>query len=221
MNFEPARAEMRERFSESLSLLNYIRRNSPTGLAPLDDIQKTMRGLWIVSLYAAFERSTNTIVETALGNLLLAKSRTVDHLPSVHSILHHRKIQSLKNAGWANVIDKSITLFDSVFSETAPENFDNPLADKLQNVDGKTLEWTANVFGISNFTVDAIKLGRLNNLRERRNAVSHGRESASEVGQRFTLQEMNAIYNAADEVSTQFLLAMENHCRQQGYLRVA
>lgn len=221
MTFPAAQDEMRERFTETLALTNYIRLQSPEGTAPLDSVQKSMRGLWLVSLYAAFERSANAIVEAAIGEVASHGSRSIDCTPSIHSIIHFSKVQAVKDCGAQSIFDKSVTLFNAAFSGVPLTALDNPLAERMQNVDGNTLSWIAGLFGLEEFSMNVPDKGRLNTLRERRNAVAHGRESASEVGQRYSLEEMNNVYNAADRVSTEFLLAMREHCTERLYLRVA
>lgn len=221
MTFVGAQNEMRERFAESASLLGHVRQQSPEVLAPLDSVQKSLRGLWLVSLYAAFERSANAIVEAAIQEVGSHGSRSIDCVPPIHSIIHFSKIQAVKDCGSAKVFDRSVNLFDAAFSEDKLKSFENPLAERMQNVGGDTLEWLAGLFGVSGFLVAPPDRGRLNSLRERRNAVAHGRDSASEVGQRYTLDELTNLYNSADAASTAFFLAMREHCSQRLYLRAA
>jgi hypothetical protein len=221
MTFASAQDETRERFTETLTLLNHIRQQSPEGFTPLDNIQKSMRGLWLVSLYAAFERSTNAIVEAAIMEVASHGSRSIDCAPEIQSLIHYSKIQSVKDCGANSVFDKSVILFRAVFSGAPLSTFDNPLAERMQNVDGGTLLWVARLFGLESLSIAPDDRGRLNMLRERRNAVAHGRESASDVGERYTLNEMNNLYTAADRASTAFLFAMKEHCIDKLYLRAA
>jgi hypothetical protein len=66
MSFDDASSESRQRFSEVLLLLNHITAAGPQGIAPATEIDKAMRGLWLVSLYGAFERSINATVEQSI-----------------------------------------------------------------------------------------------------------------------------------------------------------
>jgi len=206
---------------ESLSLLNHIRSNSPVDFTPLDSLQKTMRGLWIVSLYAAFERSANAIVEAAIAEIAAHGAPSINFAPSIQGIIHYAKVQAVKDCGQGTVFDKSALLFSAAFSGAPVDNFENPLAERMMNVDGKTLKWLAGLFGAGSFEVEGADLGRLGALRERRNAVAHGREPASNVGERYTLSEMANLYAAADRVSMAFLLVMKDHCIERRYLRSA
>lgn len=66
MSFEVARREMRARFAEAFSLLVHLREISPAPLTPSNDIIKSLRGLWLVSIYGAIERSVNAATEAAI-----------------------------------------------------------------------------------------------------------------------------------------------------------
>lgn len=221
MSFLAAEGEVRERFVDAQVLLSHIRQTTPAEHLPLTDLQKAMKGLWLVSLYAAFERSTNAIVEAAIAEVSSHGIKSIECCSPFQSILLSPNIQAVRSASANNYFDKSISLFSAAFSDTPIERLDNPLSDRMMNVDASTVQWLAGLFGISNFQVTAPDSGRLSHLRERRNAVSHGRERASQVGERFQISEMMNMYNAADRVCSGFLLAMKDHCAGRHYLRRA
>lgn len=219
MSFENAHVEIRDRFSEANSLLIYLRENGPAPLQPTNNNIKALKGLWLVSIYSAVERSVNTIIEAAIEVISGHENRSIDCIPSLHSIFYFNGVRSINECGKNKIFDKSISLFKDVFSETVMKITDNPLAESLQNVDANTMSWVLGLFGAPNFSVAPASVGRVNALRERRNAVAHGRESASEVGERYTIEELGNIYQACDEVVTAFFLNISEHCTNQHYLQ--
>ncbi|ESS56562.1 MAE_28990/MAE_18760 family HEPN-like nuclease [Kosakonia cowanii] len=219
MSFENAQIEIRERFSEANSLLVYLRENGPEPLQPTSNNMKSLKGLWLVSIYSAVERSVNTTIEAALEVISSHENRSVDCIPALLSIIYFNGIKSINECGKNKILDKSSSLFNDVFSEAVMKVTENPLAENLQNVDANTISWVLGLFGAPNLSVSSASTGRVNALRERRNAVAHGRESASEVGERYTLEELNNIYQASDEVVTAFFLILSDHCSNQYYLK--
>ncbi|MGX9309624.1 HEPN domain-containing protein [Pantoea ananatis] len=219
MSFENAQVEIRDRFSEASSLLVFLRENGPAPLQPASNNFKSLKGLWLVSIYSAVERSVNSTIESALEVISSHENRSIDCIPSLHSIFHYRGVQSVNGCGKSKIIDNSRTLFESVFSESVMKVTENPLAENLQNVDANSMSWLLGLFGASNLSIPPASIGRVNSLRERRNAVAHGRESAAEVGERYTLGELENIYKACDEVVTAFFLNLRDHCVQQKYLK--
>lgn len=221
MSFADAESESRERLAESTALLNHIRATSPVDFTPLDDLQKSMRGLWLVSLYGAFERAVNVTVEAAIAEISGHATKSIDCVPALHSILQYSYIAALRDCGNNRSIDKSIDLFEASFSTNPASLNDNPLAERLQNVDGSTLIWVTGIFGAPGFVMPESNKGRLSRLRERRNAVAHGREAASKVGERYTLEELARVYDAADAEITRFLFHLRDYCANRGYVRRA
>ncbi|WP_146000795.1 HEPN domain-containing protein [Chimaeribacter arupi] len=219
MSFENAEIEIRDRFSEANSLLVFLRENGPAPLQPTSNNIKSLKGLWLVSMYSAVERSVNTIIESALEVISNHRNKSIDCIAPLHSVFQFNKIKSINECGKNKIFDKSIPLFEAMLSDEAMKVTDNPLAESLQNVDANTISWTLGLFGAPNLTASPASIGRVNVLRERRNAVAHGRESASEVGERYTIEELYYIYNACDEVITSFLLSLKVYCINQYYLK--
>jgi len=220
MSFENAQIEIRDRFSEANSLLVFLHENGPSALQPTSNNIKSLKGLWLVSIYSAVERSVNATIESALEVISSHENRSIDCIPSLHSILHYSGVKSVNECGKNKIFDNSKSLFESVLSQSVIKITDNPLAESLQNVDAKSMTWLLGLFGAPNFSISSASTGRVNSLRERRNAVAHGRESAAEVGERYTLGELSNIYNACDEVVTAFFLNLKDHCVQQKYLKI-
>lgn len=221
MTFADAEAEARLRLAEALILLNHLRQIAPAAPAPLDDLQKAQRGLWLVALYAALERGVNAIVEATLHEVSSHQTRSVDFKPAMHSIIHFPSVQSVKDCAPKTILDKSVILFQNSFSPDPVAIANNPLANYLQNVDGGTIEWVCNLFGAAPYQIASAPRNRLSILRERRNAVAHGRETASQVGERYDLIEMARLYEAVDSELISFRLHMETYSVGKGYVRVA
>ncbi len=221
MNFATAEEEMRERLTEAAAMLNHLRATAPPAMTPLDEIQKAQRGLWLVVIYAAFERGTNAIVEAALEEISNHGPSSIQAVAPLHAIFHFPRIQSVKDCGYSSVFESSISLFEGSLSNLPMKVTDNPLAKYLQNVDGKTLEWACSLFGAVPYSVTGANRGRLATLRERRNAVAHGREPASQVGEPYTLDELQKVYDAADAELLRFKLHMETYCNSRSYIRAA
>lgn len=219
MSFVSAEAESRDRFNEARLLLVNLREGAPPQLHPVSQTQKALRGLWLVSLYAAVERSVNSVVEAALSDISAQRVKSIDSVASLHSIFHFPRVQSLHGCGRNSIFDKSVSLFEASSGTAILETAENPLAESLQNVDGKTMQWVLRLFGATEMIVPQASLGRTSALRERRNAVAHGRESAAKVGERYTIAELENIYQAADETVASFVLSLKDHCAAKRYLR--
>lgn len=219
MSFEVARREMRARFAEAFSLLVHLREISPAPLTPSNDIIKSLRGLWLVSIYGAIERSVNAATEAAITTITNHQPKSIDCRPPLHTIFHFSRIQPLNGCSRRDMFTKSKELLEVSHGDSPLALNDNPLSENLQNVDVRTMSWVLSLFGAPEMKVNPASAGRINTLRERRNALAHGREGAAQVGETYELNELENIYKAADEVVTAFLETLDQHCTEKGYRR--
>lgn len=218
MSFADTFAEARERFSEALQLINQLDAAEGDRNSPATNTDKALKGLALVAIYAAVERTVNSAVEQAIYEISSHATPSASCNPAVLSIFHFNQIQAVRDCNSDKAIPKAITMIGNALSNTPLATTNNPLLLMLQNVDATTLVTVTQFFGISDYTIPGPATGRLNNLRERRNAVSHGREAASIAGERFTIQELRNVYTYADTEITRFVETLRIHCESKKYI---
>lgn len=219
MTFDEADEEIRTRLAESAGFLAHLRTREPRDFAPVEDLQKALRAHWLVSIYAAFERGVNAVVEASLAYIAGVAPQNDNCVPALHSLIHHAKIKSIRDCSNGRVFDVSVELFASALGAGEVDFPENPLSERLQNVDAGTIVWVMSLFGAAATTIPQSNIGRLSNLRERRNAIAHGRESAVTIGQRYTIDELARLYGVVDEELTRMSLGMREFCRNQRFLK--
>lgn len=219
MSFADAQLEVRGRFTEALQVINRLNPGTPPNLIPSTDPDKSLRGLLLVAIYSAMERGVNAYVEEALAVATSHASVVKDCIPEVQAIFHYPRIQSLRDCSYDNSFSKSIELFSMLKQDLEFSVASNPFSARLQNVDGSTMEQCCKLLGVPNFSIGVMEKGRLNNLRERRNSVSHGRESSVQVGGRFSYGEIRTMHSIADTEVEKFGSALKAFFEQKGYER--
>ncbi len=217
MSFADAQLEVRGRFTEALQVINRLDPGASQNLAPSTDPDKALRGLLLVAIYSAMERGVNAYVEEALAVATSHASRVKNCIPEVQAIFHYPRIQSLRDCSDDNSLSKSIELFSMLTQDLEFSLASNPFSVRLQNVDGSTMEQCCQFLGVPDFRIGAMERGRLNNLRERRNAVSHGRESSVQVGGRFSFGEIRTMHSIADTEVEKFGSALKAFFERKGY----
>lgn len=218
MSFEDAEVEIRERLVGVNQLLNHIATiEAADGIANSENIY-SLRGLWVVAIYGVFERALNVIVEQALSDISMRNVPSCDCTPEIHSIFHHGSIQSVKDCSYNNVFDKSVDLFKASSARDFLSLTNNPLAKILQNVDGNTVIKVFSYFGETTYVIDQTPLAKLSHLRERRNAVAHGREAAARVGERLNISDLRSLYGLVDAECFRFIEHMKQYCYDKRYV---
>jgi len=218
MSFEDAFLESRSRFTEVFQLINELSGDEEGDLRPATIPQKAMRGLSLVAIYGAVERSINAFVEQAIGELSSQEERVLDCIPQIQSLVFQPSINSIRDCSYDNLLDISCQLFSKINSGQLVKVDVNPFQGRLQNVDGNTMSFVATWLGVSGYGLDASARGRLNNLRERRNAVAHGRESPAVAGERFRKANLRQMYEVANTESARFGEALRSHFVERRYI---
>ncbi len=182
MTFDIVRANSRERFSEVQIHLNYIESIEPEGEASPE--VKILRGLYYVHLYSVLEKAINETIEQVI---LLIKSKNIKNLhfsTQFNVISLNSKMQSFKQCGYKEYFDRSSEVFESINSEDI-FNINNTLfSQNLQNVWFKTIQDTIRSFGATPIQVEPRIRLTIDEIVNKRNAVAHGRESPTAVGER-------------------------------------
>lgn len=203
-------------------MLTYIEGLAPppstNALSQSSEELKYLRGIWLVGLYGAVEKSINTIFSEVLDHIILSETPYRSLKPSLKAIFGYPQIQSIKDCGYDTLVARAVNFFSQADSAEHVGLTINPLTSYLQNVDGKSVLFLCKVLSIPDYVIDPGHLGRLNNLKDRRNAVAHGRESAAEAGARFStgLAELHAL---ALEETSRFHFACDDYCATSGFLR--
>lgn len=186
-----------EYLAQALALWRRIY-SEDSGLGASDHELSSIKGLWIVSLYAALEYAANSLVTQSLSHIENTGVKYGECRLELQPILHRSRVQSIRDCATSK---SHSAAFDFIMATSSPQEIrrvGHPLSEVLQNVDGHSIQLIAQLFGISDYRIDKAALIKLNNLKERRNAVSHGRETAAQAGQNFNLKSMKDIYDVTD-----------------------
>ncbi|WP_152981642.1 MAE_28990/MAE_18760 family HEPN-like nuclease [Hymenobacter sp. AT01-02] len=220
MSFTNVRTKARGRFSEALTYLNYIASLEPNNTMDLTSIEvKIMRGLFQVHLYAALEKTVNELIENTLSYISSNNIKSLHYANTFRSISHINKLKALRDCKYENFLSKSAEVFSEMESESTLTISETIFSSNLQNVWTKTILEVINVFGIKNFTIDPITRTIIDELVERRNAVAHGRESASVVGERFRTDVLRGRHASIVQFSNQLIDVFELYYNKKLFLK--
>lgn len=217
--FDVLEADVRERFVDCQRMLIYLRGlpNGNVHPAPLEI--SNLRGLWLVNLYGVMEKSVNMISDEVIDCIVSDEVSSSFLKPSLHGVFHFSKILALKDCGHGTVMEKSMDLLRASHSIENVALASNPLPNKLQNVDAETIDLLCNLLSLDGHVIEAGRRGRLNNLKERRNAVAHGRETPHSVGRRFNDRGLHELFTLTNEEVFSFMERCRTYCQNKAYLK--
>lgn len=220
MSLDRVRNKASERFNEVQIFLSFIQRSEPEGYIDLVPLElKVMKGLFLVHLYAAFEKTINETVETSLSLISSRNIKNNHFYSSLLSVVLSDKMKSIKDGSYSNIFIKSSELFiESTSNNVIPIN-ETIFSGQLQNVWAKTIVEISSILGMKGFSFDSRARATIDEIVDKRNAVAHGRDNASSVGERY---RVNALREKMETISTAahfFISSVEDHCEQKKYIK--
>lgn len=222
MSFSSIKSENASRFTEVQVYLNYITSVEPLAPDLFVPIEvKIMRGLFYVHLYAAIEKSVNELVQITI---MLINSKRVqnNHYTLVfNTISKMDKIKAINDCGSQNTLNKSIELFNHIGSRNISDINETIFSNKLQNIWIRNVEEIILVFGINNLHIEPRERATIDEVVDKRNAVAHGRESATYVGERHRVEVLRDKLDISQNFIAKLIDAFEYFYENKNYLKPA
>lgn len=215
--FSDINAESIRRLTEAKSIIMLIRNEDLIQSLNLDS--KVHKGTFFVLLYGALEYTITAAVQRSI-NLLNEKQYDIHVLkPTLYSLIFNNECNAIMDAR-----DKKWTKRYELFYQLGGAKIANNIEDclfptSIGNIKYNQLESIWNTFGINLPVVtDARIKGRLAILADNRNAIAHGRELASVIGGRYTVSEIENIYNDISTYCSYIITIFEDYIANEIYL---
>jgi len=219
MDFSIERSNVNERMQQVRDFLTFIKTQESEDTPPLDtNIVKTLRGLFFVHLYAAFEKSVNEGVEQYLqsvGSLNIKYSDIVNvFLPTALDA----KFTSLQSGErWQSRVDFSKMLE----SEEICLINNSVFSMYLQNTKSKVLENIALYIGISNkYFPNERDSHYLDEVVEKRNQVAHGRNTPITIGASGRAVDLEIRIDAVNRILENFFEILEDNFNSLNFVKI-
>lgn len=202
MTFANTRQVATERLSEVLLYLNHIGEIEPkpgpgpnaAGVPPKVTVAvpphvNIMKGLFFVQLYGALEKSTSDAVQRLLSKIITLQPKNEHVVIQFNVVSMARRWKSIKDSGHAKAFSQMTDFFAAIGSSDYLGIDETLFSALLQNVWANTLDEVSGALGMASF-LSVNERALVNELVENRNAVAHGRESPSAVGQRYRASDL-------------------------------
>lgn len=207
------------RLIEVRSFLEMIRTMSGSPGAFSSSETPIAKGLFFVHLYGAFEYTVTAAVQETLELVDNMGHSIADFKPMMLSIVLDGKCKAMADVGPKKLWDKKWDLFGHIASANVvaidntvlPAGTGNLKYDQLQTI------WKSMCVAAPVVPRSPLR-GRLQELVENRNAISHGRDSAATVGGRYTVTELQKRYDDVNELCTYVVQCLEDYLKNKDFL---
>ena len=176
------------------------------------------KGLAFVQLYATYEYSVRSAVRATLGALRAADVEIRTLRRSLIALVLKSDWDSVSDSSRSRVWNRRMALIANVYSDTHTST----LMDDIFPSDGShfrqnQLRTIWKLFSISGPVVSENRLiGRIDELVENRNAISHGRRTPEEVGSRYSWQDIASCVNDTEAIASHIVSSLELHVQSGG-----
>ena len=218
--FEAEQVSFAERMQEVRALHQTISElESPDPLQPDPTRAVILRGLFYVLLYGGFEFAVNQIVSATLREISSAAVDIAKLEQSFFSLALNAQLMSIESGANQAKFERRLRLFEAQAQILPCAIDDTVLSMYLQNIDRDSLEQVFACFGITSPVVPAPRcFGYLNELVEKRRAVSHGRSGAEEAGRGYRSEELLRRLDAVLDVVAHLESTFATYISQRMYL---
>lgn len=213
------RAGSGDRIRQSALLLQHLVNLETAVPAANEELLKTQKGMFFVTLYAALEFTLTTAVSEFLSELQSLSTAPKTYKSGLLPTLLNREFNAAFSASKRLTWTHRRSLINRVFAadpctidnDVFPAESTNVSADHFEEI-WQQLELPGASLppGINPWT--------LNEIKEHRNAIAHGREKASSIGARFTLAALDDRHRAVEAICAYTVLSFEEHLKNKSYL---
>jgi hypothetical protein len=223
MIFTQLAATTSDRFREIQRLfahLESLKLEADAGDAVKGKILASLKGFFFVHLYGYLESSVSQGVQIFLQEIS-ALNVSYAHCEQVfYSVVLDAEFKSAtdknsKNKKWSSRCD----LLGRQLSVDACSPEDTIFADSLQSTGYKTLVEVFQTLNIAKLPVpNARHIGFVDEVKDRRHEVAHGRIAPEAVGGAFTIQELKERMDSMELVVRHILDVLEDHYLTRGFI---
>lgn len=206
------------RLIEVKGILDHIKDNAPDAPIPFPSSLTTMKGLFYIHIYGAFEYTVTATVQRTINLLNQTNVKIKDCKPILYSLILNSECDSLYNAT-SSKWNKRRDLFNKIEG-----NSEISISSDLFPTDGKNIRyaqlesiWTT--FGIELPILNESSIGgRIKDIVDNRNAIAHGNSSASDIGSRVSLSDLYRRYDEISGYCSYIINVFENYMNDRKYV---
>lgn len=172
------------------------------------------KGLMFVQIYAIYEYTVNKAVSETIESIKTHNHKMMDLSPSLLSLFLDPELRSLRDGPRRNEWSSRLKLFDQAFgSHVVTLSGDtNPPSDN-SHYRYSQLVLIFKVFGISRMPVPRRRhIQRIGEVVDHRNAIAHGRETAEDIGRRYTRSDIRKVIRQMKSVCMLLIRVLDAYC---------
>jgi len=187
--FSSTEQEIRDRIRQTKELLGLVTQLGHEDQMNDSEILKIQKGYLFVSLYSSIEFTLTSVVARYLQLLKQQPKMPMEYRRYILCSILNSNFNSVRDCGKGKLWDRKAEFFDSLFSGDAVEIDESVFPTDGVNISYKQIQ---DIWRFFHLTDEGLPVGinrlLLNEIKNHRNAIAHGREKAADIGARYTTE---------------------------------
>ena len=217
--FESVQTEIYERIRQCNTLLRHIKSLEEADDSSLDYLIKIQKGSLFVSLYSVIEYTVVNTCQHFLTHLSFLTHKPSSYKNNIMCIILHSKFEATLNTGKSRWLKKR-DLIDAAFGENTAQIVNTVFPTDGSNIAYNQLSDIWDFFCVPDpILPEGMTTFLLTEIKDNRNAIAHGRKTASEVGGRYSYDDLERKFRAVEKLSLHIYNQFVNHASNETYLK--
>jgi hypothetical protein len=220
--FSGTEQEIRDRIRQSKDLLELVKILEPQDEYIDSEIFKIQKGFLFVSLYSSLEFTLVSVVGRYLELLKQQPKKPMEYRKYLLCTILNANLSSVRDCSKKNLWSKKADLFDSLFSDEEALIDDSIIPTDGVNISHKQVQDVWKLFHLSGDPLPtSVNILLLNEIKDHRNAIAHGRKKALDVGARYTTSTLTEKERAIEGLCFHILETFKSSFENKEYLKVS
>ena len=184
-----------------------------------DELLRVLKGMLFVALYACIEHVLTSSVSSFLSHIQSTPLPASKYNPSLFPTILNGEFNSVIGASKKTVWQKKRELAARIFSDTPSVIKNDVFPAESTNISHDHFVNIWSQLGLAGAALpDGMGHWVINEIKEHRNAIAHGREKAASVGARFSVPDLESRYRSVEAICMNTIICFEDHINQKDYL---
>lgn len=184
------------------------------------DFYRTQKGVVFVLMYAALEFSLTQSVSRTLEVIEQENARPSQFRSPLLCTLLDPQFKALRECGPNKVWEKRLTLIDAISKNESVSSIDSSVfpSGGAMNISIQQIENVWKFFEIQeDLLPDGVQHFLISEIKDHRNAIAHGRETAVNIGRRFNVTQLGNRIQLIKLLSLHITSTFSDYCTNKNY----
>ncbi len=215
--FKDVQLESNDRILQTASILRNIKDLEKDSTS--QELAKLNKGIAFVSMYASIEYTITQICFNFLSILQNNAYEPLRYKQNLLCIILDSKFKAIMDCSPKNIWTKKSELITCMLSSEKAQIDNTAIPVNGFNIGIREIQLIWHYFHLPEpIFVDDAKRYFIDEIKNHRNAISHGRKKASEVGKRYSLPDIEKRHTYVSMLCSHVIATFDSHTKTKSYL---